>query len=127
MKQWKHPGKGDHEDQVLIYDRSPRVQSAIILPERKHNTRGLHNAWRASSLVPSTRALVPSCIPGGGGGGGEGRNKEQNKIKSDWVECIAPQKKSPRSLIATSRNLLRAVCCTRCKTADSDKLSFLLT
>lgn len=48
MKQWKHPGKGDRAEQVVIHDRSPRVQSAIILPEREHNrelTEGLESGW----------------------------------------------------------------------------------
>lgn len=99
MKQWKHPGKGDLEDQVLIYDRSPRVQSAIILPERKQNTRGLHNAWSAVWF----RVQGPWSRPVFQGGGGD---KEQNKIKSGFGLNIYPTK-SPQSLIGTARNLLK--------------------
>lgn len=81
MKQWKHPGKGDRAEQVLIYDRSPRVQSAIILPEREHNTRGLHNAWRAAWL----RVQGPWSRPVFQGE----KNKEQNKTKSDWIKLTS--------------------------------------
>lgn len=45
--------------------------------------------------------------------GGEGETK--NKTKSSQTGLDVYPTKSPRSLIATSRNLLIAVCCTRCK------------
>lgn len=77
MKQWKRPGKGDRAEQVLIYDRSPRVQSAIILPEREHNTRGLHSAWRAAWLRVQG-PWVLSCIPGG-----KEQRTKQNQVRLD--------------------------------------------
>lgn len=79
MKQWKHPAKGT-ANKEFSYMTAAEGSVLIILPEREHNTRGLHNAWRAAWL----RVQGPGPVPVF-----QGKRTEQNKTKSDWIKVTS--------------------------------------
>lgn len=94
--------------------RGPRGASSHIWPQPEGSVRNYPTWKRAqhkrltqcleSSLAPSTRALVLSCIPGG-----KEQRTKQNQVRLDQTYPVS----LPRSLLWLYRNLLIATYRTR--------------